>query len=50
MAVQDGRDPGTDAYEERMRRMKRKRRATKSAARSKKSNIAGEHRKPNRAR
>jgi len=34
MAVQDGRDPGTDAYDERVkkRRLRRKRRVTRSGA------------------
>ena len=41
MALQDGRAPGTDAYDERMRRIKRQRPSARAAALAK-------HRKANR--
>jgi len=50
MAVQDGRDPGTDAYDERVkkRRLRNKRRAARATGLSKKAKSAGGSRKAGR--
>jgi len=52
MAVQDGRDPGTDAYKKRLRRLRNTRRAARSraAALSKKAKSVGKRRQPSGGR